>query len=479
MEGGSTVVDVLRHQAETRPDERAFAIDGSSLSWSTLESDVRGLSAGLLRSGMQRGDVVALNLPLGLELVTAIFAVEWIGAVPLVLDPTMPASTAERRLAEAGCRRVVDDVANLRASPGDARADPVATPNDIAYLQPTSGSTGEPRLAALSHRSLLAQLGGLRTVFGDDHVFVGWMPLFHDMGLVGSVFLPAYLGCPSYLLRPALANLGRWLATIAEVGGTFTASTDFGYRVAAKLARASSDLTTLRVAVNGGEPVRQSTISAFEDRFGLGPVMRPAYGLAEAVCAVTVAVPGEERRVDADGRVSCGPAIPGVEVDIRAGGDIWVRGATVFDGYWGDSAETAGVLVGGWLRTGDVGSLDDDGHLYVAGRTRAMINRAGHLIPAGAVEEVVDALEGVRRSAAVGVSTRAASEALVVVVEARTAGDDASTIERAAAHAVRGALGFLPSRVLVVRRGTIPLTANGKVRYGELRHTIEAGELDS
>ncbi len=173
---------------------------------------------------------------------------------------------------------------------------------------------------------------------------------------------------------------------------TITGSPDFGYRIAARTIDPEGiDLRALRFATNGGEPARLGTIERFEQRFGLSRVVRPDYGLAEATLGFTSLAAGEPLRTDSAGNMSCGRPFDGLEIKIidadgqtlSAGqpGDILVRGIPVFAGYFNDPISTQSVLRDGWLYTGDIGSLDEDGHLYVLGRKRALIKRAGVLIP--------------------------------------------------------------------------------------------------
>jgi acyl-CoA synthetase (AMP-forming)/AMP-acid ligase II len=448
-------------------------------------------------------EVVALALPTSLDLIASLFALQWLRAIPVIVDPAGPPGAAGARLRALGCTRILTGaelsapvaeaglephpVADLRALDADGPAEPLARPDDVAFLQQTSGSTGEPKASALTHRNVVAQLEGLVAVFGDDHVYVSWVPLYHDMGLVAFVLQPVFQGRPAYLMQPDFTVLPRWLETIAEVGGTFTAAPDFAYRAAAKLENIDPDLSSLRFVASGGEPVKEASMRSFEDRFGLGRVIRPGYGLGEAVAGVSVLGPHDERRTDERGCSSCGRAIPGFEIEIRGpdgavlapgeSGEIVVRGPSVFEGYWNDPEATAEVLVDGWLHTGDIGYLDRDGYLFVSGRIRAMIKRGGEMIPARVVEEVVDQLDGVRRSAAIGVTGKGGSEELVLVVEHRGTEADAVALEQAAARAVRDALGFAPSRVSVGGRGAVPMTGNGKIRYGALRDAYEAGAV--
>ena len=322
------------------------------------------------------------------------------------------------------------------------------------------------------------------TDIGRDDVLVSWMPLHHDFGLVLFLFGPAIFGTTTHLLQPRLTNLRRWMTTIEREGGTVTAAPDFAYRAAARLlADDDLDLSGLRIAFSGGEPVRATTVERFERTFGVPGVVTPGYGLAEATLGVTMFPVGARERTDPEGTVSCGPPLPDIEVRIvdehgadaapGARGQVVVRAPGVFAGYWGDPSATDRVLRDGWLFTGDIGHLDEEGHLYVVGRQRAMIKRAGRLIPARAVEEVVDLVPGVRRSGAIGVETGPGrDEDLVVVAEvARATGG----LEREIERAVRSALGFVPAAVQLVGRGQVPLTKNGKLRHVELKRRYLSG----
>jgi acyl-CoA synthetase (AMP-forming)/AMP-acid ligase II len=498
--GDDTVIGALCRWAEDRPDQLAFEIDGAvRATWRELRNQVARRASAFVDRGVGAGEVVGVLGPTGLEVISAVLGLQWIGAIPMVLDPSVSPSTMARRLAGVGCRRVAanglvppelpESFEVLHASEVAAVSSPepphVAAPERIAFLQASSGSMGEPKASAVSHRSLAHQLDSLWRALGADphQTSVAWLPLHHDMGLVAFLFLPVHIGRPSHLLQARFGNIRSWLTTIARVGGTFTSAPDFAYRAAAKLG-IRPDLSSLRIAVNGGEPVRRSTIEAFEGTFGLGPVVRPGYGLGEATLAVSIARPGGPRSFDDAGVACCGPPLAGLDLAIWADdgiplpiggvGEVVVRGGSVFDGYWRDPTATAATVVEGWLRTGDIGRLDGEGNLYVSGRTRAIIKRAGQLIPARAVEEVVDAVEGVRRSAALGITGRSGVEELVVVVECRGDPDNAAALRVSAASAVRTHLGFAPAAVIVGGRRTIPFTSNGKIRYGELRDQLAA-----
>ncbi len=285
---------------------------------------------------------------------------------------------------------------------------------------------------------------------------------------------------PCHLVPPAIRTLSLWLRTAAEVRATILGAPDFAWRLATRLVDPRGlDLTSLRYATNGGEPVRQSTILAFEQRFGVPGVLRPGYGLAEATLGVTCLRQGEPLRVDDRGNVSCGRPLPGVEVRIAQGGEILVRGDTVFPGYFGSEAASAEVLRDGWLRTGDAGRLDADGHLYVLGRLRAMLKRGGAPLAPRELEEAAASVPEVRLAAAVGLppGPEAATEEIVVAVEADPAAEP-SRLAADVAAAIESALGFAPDRIEVLAPGALPRTANGKIRHSCLRCDLIEGSLE-
>jgi acyl-CoA synthetase (AMP-forming)/AMP-acid ligase II len=330
---------------------------------------------------------------------------------------------------------------------------------------------------------------------GPADILVGWVPLHHDLGLVRFVFGTIYYGAVAYLLPPSLASLGEWLATMTRVRATLTGAPDFGYRVAARtLSPAGIDLHSLRFATNGGEPVRLSTIADFEQRFGCPGAVRPGYGLAEATLGVSALRRGEPLGADAAGTASTGRALEGIEIRVlgpegapsRPGeaGNIEVRGEAVFRGYFGDEEATRQVLgEGGWLRTGDIGALDAGGHLYVHGRTRTMIKRAGALVAPFEAEQAADRVQGVRFCAALGIARDEilGTEDVVIVAEVRPEdirSDEARRIVAARiVRAVTQAIGFAPGEVVIVAPHTIPLTANGKIRHRELKDLLCSGAI--
>jgi acyl-CoA synthetase (AMP-forming)/AMP-acid ligase II len=246
---------------------------------------------------------------------------------------------------------------------------------------------------------------------------------------------------------------------------------------------ASVDITSLRFCVNGGEPVRSSTIEQFERRFGLDRVVQPGYGLAETTLGVTTHGPGDRFVVDDRGNVSCGPPLAGVEVqvsgDASAPGEILVGGDYVFAGYFDAIDETRKVLRDGWLHTGDIGYRDSQGLIYVLGRSRAMLKRGGAVVAPRELEEAAQEVDGVRLAAAVSAPAESAvSETITVVVETKDSqGSPANALAAAVSRAIVAAAGFAPGSVALVPPRTVPLTANGKVRYDRLRALLSDGVI--
>jgi acyl-CoA synthetase (AMP-forming)/AMP-acid ligase II len=379
-----------------------------------------------------------------------------------------------------------------------------ARPDDLAFLQYTSGSTADPRGVMLTHDNVvqttrfMAEAAGLD---GSERV-VSWLPLYHDMGLIGCSFTPPLTGTPLWLLPPDLRSPRQWLEMITEIRATFTVSPDFGYRNCVRNVRdtAGLDLRSLRAALSGAEPVRPSTIAAFERHFGLRNVIAPCYGLAEATLAVAIWPLGKPLRTDPSGRfVGVGWPCRGVSIRIvppreddgaasdvplppMAVGEICVKSPGVMRGYYGNPEATARVLSSdGWLRTGDLGFLDDEGCLYVTGRLKDLMILGGENVVPHDVEEIVDHVAGVRYSAAVGVdSERTGTQRLHVIAEVRDESAPPETYHRLITDIVKrvhDARGHRPARVHLVRGGTIPKTSSGKIQRARLGQMLAEGGL--
>ncbi|HVS02155.1 MAG TPA: AMP-binding protein [Thermoanaerobaculia bacterium] len=519
------------------------------LTWAEVAAAAERVAGGLQALGVRPGERVGLVYPTGEEFFAAFFGALRAGAVPVPLPPPLRLGAlaawrgaaasrlrgvaAALALTERRLRRPVSEAAAAATTPGGARtldglpaaaALPVAVDGaDLALVQLTSGTTGEPRGVALTHAALMAQARILNGFWPDGagaaHTGVSWLPLYHDMGLVGGVLTALERPATLTLLPPEgfIARPALWLRAISRARATVSAAPDFAYRLCVEQVRddelAGVDLSCWRVALDGAEPVSAAVLGAFARRFARWGFRRealtPVYGLAEAGLAVTfgeLEAPFTARRFAADplasrgeaveapaGRelVALGRPVPGFAVEVRdraAGrlpegrvGRVWARGPSLMQGYLDRPAETARVLRDGWLDTGDLGFLYR-GDLYLVGRAREVIVVRGRNLAPAEVEEPVAAVPGVRRGgvAAMGWSSGdGLGEALVVLLEADEEVAPARLPELAAAarEAALAAAGVAPRRVAVVAARALPRTSSGKLRRGAALRALLAGDL--
>jgi fatty-acyl-CoA synthase len=477
--------DVLLDRAETHGDVLAYRWGPEQMTFATLAERATARARALSESGLAQGDRVALVLSPGPSALEHFWAAQLIGALPCLFNPFVPADTLRARIEGIQPRLVCTDAEATSTLPrlrGTVPHPPIDA-EDVAYLQMTSGTTGAPRAALIRHRNVLACLGGRNRVgdFNHDDVLVNRLPIWHDFGLVSFAIAAVYFGLPCHMVNPSIGALPQWLATIGEVGGTHTGGPDFGYRLASRMVKPEQvDLSSLRLAWSGAEPVRWATVTEFEDRFARPGVIVPAYGLAEATLGVTTHLPGDERVVDARGNVSNG--WPMSKMEVRAGAsaehpeEILVKGDLVFAGYFGADDETAEKLAGGWLHTGDTGYLDEQGRLFVLGRRASLIKRGGSMVAPRELEEAAHRVANVRMAAAVSLTEPGRDDVIVVVVEPQTP-DEANALGAEVSAAVHAALGFAPHRVAVVPPRSIPRSDSGKIRYGLLADALREGTI--
>src|SRR5881396_2890964 len=430
----TTLTEVLRRRTALDPTRPYFHLYGETVTYGRLWEQSARYAGALRAAGVNRGDKVALIYPTCAEFFATFLGALRVGAVPVPLYPTLGVEPTANILNDSESvavatigwfRKSVDE--SLMSAPGvravleppDLETGvalqplPEASAEDIAFIQYTSGSTGRPRGVVLTHANVVSTCHVMAKAAGitsDDRV-VSWLPLYHDMGLIGCAFTPPLVGTPIWLLPPDLRNPRQWLELITEVRATFTVSPDFGYRNCLRHVRdtAGLDLTSLKAALSGAETVRRSTIEAFESRFGLERVISPCYGLAEATLAVAIWPRAVPLRFDPSGRfLSVGQPCPGVSVRILAPdgagaevplgpgeeGEISVRSPGVMRGYYNNPEDTRKVLSpDGWLLTGDLGLVDKEVLLLVAGLLNAVIMLTGDNGPPDDVDQVHDLLD--------------------------------------------------------------------------------------
>jgi fatty-acyl-CoA synthase len=369
-----------------------------------------------------------------------------------------------------------------------SRGDPAATLGVAphAFVQPSSGTTGDPKGVVIGHRALLANLAaiGEHWDLGPTDVGLSWLPLFHDMGLIGTMINALYLGGTLYHWPTAsfLRSPGRYLQLVGELDVTMTVAPPFALQLVTRRQsrRASTvDLSGLRSILVGAELIRPEVVTGFNDAFapyGLRPTaVTPSYGLAEATVGVTAMPAGSPLRVvdlDPHPAVSCGSPLPGVEVACTDTGEVVVRSPALMEGYLDDPAATAATVVDGWLHTGDTGVLVD-GELVVLGRTKEMINRGGLRLPASDFELALAGVEGLLPDRVVAFADTSdtgpggPTERVVVLAESRWT--DRADEAVLGARARLAAAGLPVDVVELVRPGFIPRTTSGKLRRAAAR----------
>ena len=512
------------------------------LSWGEVRDRAARAAARLASWGVREGDRVAIVLRTEPAFLDAFFGVLLAGAVPVPLYPPVRlgrmdeyvASTA-RMLEIAGARAIVSGGAvrrllgevALRARPalGVRDAEHLAGPGPslarrvhedaLGLVQFSSGSTVAPKPVALTHRALTVHVATLVALLepGPEDRLVSWLPLYHDMGLIGGLLgALAYPG-PATLLPPEhfLARPALWLRALARQRGTIAAAPSFAYAYAAARVRdeelAGLDLSSWRVALDGAEPVSAEVARRFCERFARHGFRReallPVYGLSEAALAVTftggggpfrtarldpVALARGEVRDGAREVVSVGVPVPGVAVEVRddAGrtlpeerlGRIWVRGPSIMVGYLDDEAATARAIVDGWLDTGDLGFVRE-GELFVHGRAKDVIVVRGANHAPDEVEAALAGIPAVRPgcAAALGFDPDGTGEELLVLAERAPGVVDDAAAEEAIRRAVTERTGLAPHTVRLVAPGTLPRTSSGKLRRQEALRRFLAGTL--
>jgi fatty-acyl-CoA synthase len=546
-----SLVELLEHRAEQRGDICAYFIDLNDnirrLSYDTLRTRARRWASRLRELGVEPGDRVLIALPTGEELLVAFFACQYCAALPCIVE-----APAKGRALAAWCGRIGPKlklaeplVLVVEASLRDAvrsgleplgslpclvdpdwldPGSPLATPvvGRTALLQFTSGTTSHPKAVVCSQAAVLENLrcigSGVRQ-FRERDLMIGWLPLFHDMGLVATTLAAVAHGIPVALMPPAAFVLrpARFLWAVHVLRASLSFAPNFAYRLCLRrLAEADPeleglDLSSWRIAFNAAEFVQAETARAFSARFaryGLpANAMTPAYGMAEMAVGISSHDPAAALRVDLvsreclarDGQaravarespdalelVSLGRVMAGHQLEIRDPlgnalperhqGEIVLRGPSLFDGYFRDPEATRGVLSAGWLRTGDLGYLAD-GEVFITGRAKDLIIRGGENHHPHLLEDAASGVAGVRSGcvAAVGLlSETSGTEQIALLVETRETGDEArQRLRRAIEEAVQRVSGLRPDHVLLVSPNRVPVTTSGKVRRAAAREVI-------
>lgn len=543
-----TLIEMLALRAQETAVSIAYTYQNEPKTYAQLWQDINQCATYLQQLGLERHDRVVIALPNGHDFFAAFYGTQRVGGIAVPVFPGYSPARILQMVQLCGAKIVVlpssmplEQLNRLREQTTPlgltlitvaeskeletSASFPEVRPDDIAFLQYTSGSTGNPKGVQLTHRNLITNVNQMIAgmEIRVDEIFVSWLPVYHDMGLILKTMVPFYLGAQTHLLSTGLGKIHRWIEAIQQHQATFTAAPDFAYRLLVR--RISNpqdyDLSTLRVALNAAEPVRASTIRDFEAAFGLDRVMVAGYGLAEATVGVSMWQPNHAAKVDDRGFVSVGRPFPEVNITILqdnkpapAGeiGEIAITSPANTSGYFNNAQATDALFWDGEVLTrrrggaegferafvewreanpisfepttflsGDLGYLDEDGYLYIVGRKKNMIIQAGETIYAAEVEEAVNSVTAVRYSAAVGIDEgRIEGEQVVIFAEIREDDTSPEAFQETSIDIVQAfqeRFGFRPGAVYLLQPQTIPMTYNGKLQHIKLQQLFLDGEL--
>jgi 1-acyl-sn-glycerol-3-phosphate acyltransferase len=550
-----TLTEALEYHVERQPGRlTVFLYENDQeipLSYQALYDGSLRYAARLAQAGLQPGQMVAIMLPTCKEYLFAFYGVLLAGGVPVPLYPPARLTTIEDhmtrhvgilRSAGASLMITIPEAKALawllRAQVESMREILVPAdfegfedkrfiavrgkPGDIGFLQYTSGSTGNPKGVVLTHQNLLVnvQAMGAAVRANAEDVFVSWLPLYHDMGLIGGCFATMFLGFPVVLMSP-LAFLSRpssWMRAIHRHRGTISGGPNFSYELCLRRIQDEEmegvDLSSWRFAFNGAEPVSQETLENFARKFGANGFRKnslsPVYGLAECTVGVAFTTPGEPWRMDVLDRdrfaksgqavpaspenknttqvVGCGRVVDGhdlrvvdaagLELPDRMEGLLQFRGPSATSGYYRNPEATKALFAGDWLNTGDRAYLAD-GMVYITGREKDIIIRGGRNISPYELEHAVGDLAGVRRGCVAVFGSRDAAsgtERMVVLAEMRS--DDASrheSLKRMINELAVSLTGGPADDIVLAPPATVPKTSSGKIRRNAARDFYERG----
>jgi acyl carrier protein len=553
-----TLPEVLRWHAERQPGRTHLLLYDEQdrvtpLSYGEFLQEAGRAAGSLSRTGLQPGDAVAIMLPTGLDYFVSFFAILLCGGIPLpIYPPARPSQLEDHlkrhagilhnararalittreiaplarllQLQQAEGRRVITTDSLRQADAAGAPSTP-ADPQALALLQYTSGSTGQPKGVMLSHANLLANIRsmGQAARVSPDDVFVSWLPLYHDMGLIGAWLGSLYHGIPLVVMSPLLflSRPQRWLQAIHQYRGTLSAAPNFAYELClAKVddeAVQGLDLSSWRLAFNGAEMVNPETLRRFGARFaghGLRPeALAPVYGLAESSVGLAFPPLGrvppidrvQRRALDRDGSalpaaahdpaalelVACGQPLPGHQIRIvddrgrelpeRRVGRLQFQGPSATRGYYRNPQATARLFDGAWLESGDLAYMVG-GDVYLTGRLKDIVIRAGRNIYPHELEQAVGELEGVRKGcvAVFGSPDPAGgTERLVVVAETReTDPQTQASLRERIREAAAELTGIPADAVVLAPPHSVLKTSSGKIRRSATRERFEQGLL--
>ena len=551
---GPTVPAAIEQYAFRTDDGLTFLKpkgDPSFHSYADVYAEMKKRGKHFLDLGLKKGDRAAFIIPDPEDFVLTFFGAMSVGVVPVPMYPPLSfgkldayIDASAKIIAASGARvlvtdkkvqnilwSLIDDVKSLEDihvveqfwedNDGDIPPLDQLTHEDVAFLQYTSGSTSLPKGVIVTHGSLLANLDGIMNVglrIDDDDIAVSWLPLYHDMGLIGFTLAPIWYGVPTVYMPPTMfiKRPSRWMQTMSDYGASIAFAPNFAFALAAKRTKPEiveqMDLSKVKALGCGAEPNHPGTLNAFLDHFAPAGLQRksllPCYGMAEATLAIAfidleeeltadrvdaetyqtdkIAAPAAEDDENALEFVSCGRPFPnhnvlvvdtdGNELPERHVGQLVVQGPSVTPGYFEEPEKTALTFKELGLMTGDLGYIAD-GEVYVTGRMKDVIILNGRNYDPQSIEWVVQDIDGIRKGNVVAFSIPGErTEELVIVAETK-ADVDKEALSKIVATAVREALAVSAGDVALVGRGELPKTSSGKLQRAKTREQYMSGEL--
>ncbi|MFO0725801.1 MAG: fatty acyl-AMP ligase [Myxococcota bacterium] len=550
----ATFLDALLRAEDV--EERGFTflsadLEESPYSFRALVAEARKRGRHLQKMGLKKGDRLAMVIPESEDFVLTFLGAVSVGVVPVPMYPPLALGkldgymeTAERILSTSRARVLVttkkvapilwslagkakglEDIITVDrlAEPAPFDGEPVSvSPSDPCFLQFTSGSTSDPKGVVVTHSSLIhnaraIMFDGLDSEPTKDKG-VSWLPLYHDMGLIGFVLSPIVAHVPvvfiqtmSFVKRPTV-----WMDTVSKYKGTITFAPNFAFALAAKYAERNKkpgfDVSSLRVVGCGAEPINAGTLRKFQDAFGPSGLsenaIMPCYGMAEATLAMSfdpLTQPYSSVRIDREAYendnlakvvnaeaqgsvelVACGRTFPGHQIGIMSPegklcgdgvvGELVFSGPSVANGYFENPEASANAIKNGWLHTGDLGFMID-GVVYISGRMKDLIILNGRNYHPQAIEWEVEQIDGIRKGNVVAFAVRGEeTEKLVIVAESRKDAD-VPVLSEKVKDAVKNALGLSVHEVMLVPPGGLPKTSSGKLQRRKTRAGFESGAL--
>ena len=553
----TTLIDVLQWHANHHPQRPHILLsdgyhESETISFQDLIATAVRQANGMLAWGLQPGEFVGIMLPTGREFFEAFFGTLVAGGIPVPMYPPVRLSQLEEHLRrQAGilrnseaalllvpsegkaltslfgsqieCLRGVSTVEDMRGSSASSPA-VQRYPDDLAMLQYTSGSTGDPKGVMLTHANLLANIKAMGEAIdaSSKDVFVSWLPLYHDLGLIGAWFGSLYHAIPVVIMSPLrfIVRPESWLWAIHRNAATLSAAPNFAFELCVNKIKDTDieglDLSSLRMVANGAEPVSVETIRKFTERFGSygfrPEAMTPVYGLAECSVGLAFSTVSQKPIVDLVDRtalqknefaapadsteshpmsfVSCGTPLNGHQIRIvdeldhelpeRHQGRLEFKGPSATQGYYRDPEKTNAIIRDGWRDSGDLAYIAD-GNLFLTGRTKDIIIKGGHNIYPQEIEEAVGNLPAIRKGCVVAFASTdidSGTERLIVVAETRSTDPSKyAELEHEVGQTVSDILGMPADRVIIAAPHAVPKTSSGKIRRSTTRELYDSGKL--